>query len=172
MTEKIDKNFFPNPNIRILSAIFDFFIGLFLLVALSVYLNTFFYITYPSVSEFIVLYYFVIPYLTNGQTLGQYIFRIKTVSLISSKLTFYQICARQATFWFGLKDMGEVNNNQQLHDKLFYTTIIKANKYGEFNSLNIRKVPKVIFKFGSIFLTVFVLVFFLYKGLYDVIIIP
>ena len=170
MTEKIDKNFFPNPNIRILSAIFDFFIGLFLLVVLSVYLNEFLYITYPSVPEFIVLYYFVIPYLTNGQTLGQYIFKIKTVSLVSNKLSFFQIFARQATFWFGVKDMGDVNNNnQQLHDKLFYTTIIKANKYDEFNSLNIREIPKVIFKFASIFLTAFILVFFLYKGLYDVI---
>lgn len=164
----ITKDFFPNPNIRVLSAAFDFFIGLLLLVILSAYLHEFFSLTYPSVAEFMVLYYFVIPYLTNGQTLGQYIFRIKTVSLISSKLSFYQLCARQVTFWFGLKDTGKVNErNQQLQDILFYTTIIKANKYNEFNALNIRESPKMLFKVGSIFLTIFVLVFLLYKGLYD-----
>lgn len=166
----INKDFFPNPNIRVLSALFDSFMGIFVLVIISFYLNEFFFISYPSVSEFWVLYYFIIPYVTNGQTLGQYIFRIRTVSLISSKLSFFQICARQSTFWFGIKDLGEVNEkNQQLHDILFYTTVIRKDKYEEFNFLYVKDKPKVLLKIISILLSGFVLSFLLYKGFVDAI---
>jgi uncharacterized RDD family membrane protein YckC len=157
---KLDSKLFPNPDIRAISALFDFFIGTLLMVFLSMYLFKVFYINVGF--SLVFIYFLIIPYLTNGQTLGQYIFRIKIVSLLSSEVSLLQIVARQLISWFGSNNFGKTNkNNQQLHDKLLYTTVIKKSKYGEFVSLNIKEKPIKRYKVLSNLLPILILIFYI-----------
>lgn len=161
----LNKSFFPNTVIRVITAFFDLFIGILIIPVLITVLleNNIIYSHFYTM----FLYFCIIPYITNGQTLGQFIFRYKTVSLLSPKVTFLQIISRQLTSWFGSNNFGETNeNNQQLHDKLFHTTVIKTNKYDDFIALNIKENPTKRYKILTILLSLFIFVFLINHTIY------
>jgi len=163
----IDNYFFPSPIIRAISALFDFFIVNIFIIFFTAYAYEIIFKQVASdsvpVMPNILLYFiyiFIIPYITNGQTLGQYIFRLKTVSLLTDKLSFLQIVARQLASILGFNGVIK-KNNQQVHDRLFQTTVIRNSKYEEFKLLNIKEKPLLKNKILSIILSLLVFIIFI-----------
>jgi len=163
----IDKSFFPHPIIRAISGLFDILIAYIIIIIILTFIKEIFFTEFVLTSmkaepsgQLYLIYILIIPYLTNGQTLGQYIFRLKTVSLLSHNLSFIQIIARQSISWFGLN--GAIKkNNQQIHDRLLQTTVIKQSKYNEFKLLNIKEKLTLRYKILSIILFILISIIFI-----------
>ncbi len=53
------------------------------------------YFNYIYIHDILLGYFVLVPLLTNGQTLGQFMFGFKLISLMNEKLTFLQLISRQ-----------------------------------------------------------------------------
>ena len=155
----MNKLFFKKPIIRFLSGSFEFIMLVFVPFSVMEFIEFYQIVTIIDLSFYsIIIYYFIVPYITNGQTLGQFIFGLKTVSLKSKRLSFLQIVSRQTISWFGFDYIFEVlgikkltnEKNQLHHDRFCCTTVISKKEYDNFCKLNIKEKTGLVYKISML----------------------